>query len=170
MSSQEITRRKWLKTVAATAVAGGVVGRVITSCSGENGNWSQTRVEEPEDVDDPFDVDEILSSMPGEVGCVECGRCMPCWAGVNIPAMYVAYNKALESGEISLVKSDYLSEEGKEKSKAFVARLEREIGDKHLAHRCARCGWCEGKCPKQLPIVQHMKSIGRYIDLTRETF
>ena len=122
MSSQEITRRKWLKTVAVTAVAGSVVGRVLTSCRGGNDNWSQTRVEEPGDVGDPFDVDEIVSSMPGEVGCVECGRCMPCWAGVNIPAMYVAYNEALESGEISLVKSDYLSEEGKANSKKFVRR------------------------------------------------
>ncbi len=170
MSSQEITRRKWLKMVVATAVAGGVVGRVLTSCRGGNDNWSHTRAEDLGGVGDPFDVDEILSSMPGEVGCEECGRCMPCWAGVNIPAMYVAYNEALESGEISLVKSDYLSEEGKGKSRKFVARLERGIGDKHLAHRCARCGWCEGKCPKQLPIAQHMKSIGRYIDLTRETF
>lgn len=170
MSSQEITRRKWLKTVAATAVAGSVVGRVLTSCRGGNDNWSQTRAEDLGGVGDPFDVDEILSSMPGEVGCEECGRCMPCWAGVNIPAMYVAYNEALKSGEMSLVKSDYLSEEGKGKSRKFVARLEREIGDKHLAHRCTRCGWCEGKCPEQLPIAQHMKSIGRYIDLTRETF
>lgn len=170
MSNQEISRRQWLKSVAATVVAGSVVGSVLSSCRKGNGDWSQTRVGEPGVGENPFDVEEILSSMPEEVGCVECGRCMPCWAGVNIPAMYVAYNEALELGEISLIKSEFLSEDGKSNSKKFVARLEREIGDKHLAHRCARCGWCEGKCPKRLPIAQHMKSIGRYIDLTRETF
>ena len=45
---------------------------------------------------------------------------------------------------------------------------ENNLGDKHLAHRCALCGACIRECPMHLPIAKHMRCIGKLIDLSRE--
>lgn len=163
-----VSRRQWLKAVAATAVGATAAGAILTSCRhGEDGITS-LRANASGEEKDPFDADEIIANLPDEVHCVGCSRCMPCQYGVHIPAMYAAYNEAVKSGEIPRDGKDFHNGGGTERSRGFVARIEREIGDKHIAHRCAGCGGCEYECPMGLPIASHMRSIGRFIDLTRE--
>lgn len=165
----EISRREWLRNVAAAAVAGSAAG-MLSSCRRVNDDWPTMRaVAVSNGGDDPFDADRITAALPGEVRCVGCSRCMPCRFGVDIPAMYAAYNEAVRNGEIARSGKDFRNGGGSERCLEFVRRVEREIGDRHLAHRCAGCGGCEGNCPMHLPIAEQMRGIGRLIDLARET-
>lgn len=166
--NKDISRREWLRNVAATMVAGSVAGAVLSSCRRGNDEWLALRVDSHGEEKDPFDADEIVAALPGEVNCVGCGRCMPCGFGVDIPAMYKAYNEAVAGGEIPRDGKEYRIGDGAARCRGFVERIEREIGDKHIAHRCAGCGKCDSVCPKRLPIAKQMQSIGRLIDLTRE--
>lgn len=166
--NNDISRRDWLRTVAATVVAGSVAGGVLSSCRRGNDDWLPLRADARGEDKNPFDADVIVAALPGEVRCVGCNRCMPCSFGVDIPSMYKAYNEAVRNGEIPVSGKDYRNGGGAERCRAFVDRIEEEIGDRHIAHRCAGCGKCDSVCPMKLPIAEHLRSIGRLIDLTRE--
>lgn len=167
---RDISRRSWLKAVGAAGAAM-ATGGFLTSCLRRGGSdeWLSMRVSTDNEDKNPFDADKIVDALPDETDCIRCGRCMPCGYGVDIPAMYAAYNEAVRNGGLPRTGSDFTNGTGQERSREFVRRIEREIGDKHLAHRCACCGGCMKNCPKKLPIARDMRNIGRLIDLTRET-
>lgn len=164
-----MSRRQWLKTLGVTAFGASALGAVLSSCAREEGSTMSMRVNRRPADNEPFDADAIIGALPGEVNCVGCGRCMPCRFGVNIPAMYAAWNEAVKSGDIPSSGDDYRNGGGADRARAFVARIENDLGDKHLAHRCALCGACIRECPMHLPIAKHMRCIGKFIDLSRET-
>jgi len=164
----DMTRREWMRRVAVAAVAAGVVP-VLSSCRNDGCDTMLPRTVTRDDESDPFDAEKIIASLPGDIDCVECGRCMPCGFGVDIPSMFSEYNAALKAGEIPADAIAFTNGEGFVRAHRFVDRIEKNIGDRHLAHRCALCGKCHKNCPKKLPIAKYMRAIGRFIDLTRET-
>ncbi|MGD0331000.1 MAG: aldo/keto reductase [Nitrososphaeria archaeon] len=75
------------------------------------------------------------------IGCRDCGYCMPCPQGVDIPKNLAFYN---EFGRFRF---------GNEKAlKELVARYNETVPAENRATECAKCGQCEDKCPQQLPI------------------
>lgn len=93
---------------------------------------------------------------------------MPCAYGVNIPASFILYNQALEEGAIPPEGSGLADSGRLEAAAAYLRRNEQSIGDLHMAHRCVACCHCLSECPKHLPIVGYLNSIGRFFDLIRE--
>lgn len=170
MNGNGLSRRQWLKAVGAGAVGATALGAVLSSCA-RGGSQAITPLARRKPTDnEPFDADAIIAALPlAEVNCVGCGRCMPCRFGVNIPGMYSTWNEALKAGEIPNSGDDYRNGGGVDRAKAYVEHIEKELGDKHLAHRCAGCGACDSVCPMHLPIATQMRSIGKFIDLTRES-
>ena len=77
------------------------------------------------------------------VDCTACNYCMPCPKGVDIPALFTAYNRsALE--KVSQVRHEYTQTVGLRKEPAF-------------ATQCIGCGACERVCPQHLPIIETLK-------------
>ncbi|MCH5212456.1 MAG: aldo/keto reductase [Oscillospiraceae bacterium] len=73
------------------------------------------------------------------VPCTKCNYCMPCPFGVDIPAIYEAYNK--------------LPVAGKDKAKELYAAINGK-GDK-----CVSCGACQNVCPQSIMTPALMKKI-----------
>ena len=97
-----------------------------------------------------FEVIEAIKAAVKEkekVGCTGCRYCMPCPAGVDIPAVFHYYNLC------------YLD-------KKMTGRFEfaRNVGmqkEPGYATRCIRCGKCEQHCPQQIPIIEMLKTADR---------
>lgn len=80
----------------------------------------------------------------GQVDCTGCAYCMPCETGVNIPAVFAAYNDdllAFDDQEMSLMRYNHM------------------IPPEQRASNCAECGECEEKCPQHLPIREELKKV-----------
>jgi predicted aldo/keto reductase-like oxidoreductase len=85
------------------------------------------------------------------IPCTNCGYCMPCQNGVNIPICFEEFNK----GNIY---------EAKEQATQHYMMLCGGFFDNqpHFASLCKECGECEGKCPQGLPIQEHLKKVAEY--------
>jgi predicted aldo/keto reductase-like oxidoreductase len=78
---------------------------------------------------------EVLCPIP----CTECGYCMPCPHGVDIPRNLGAYNQG-----IMFDNRDFA-----ERSYGFIDKEKR-------ASACIACLECEDKCPQRIPISEWM--------------
>lgn len=87
----------------------------------------------------------IVSST--RIGCTECGYCMPCPRGVDIPGTFRCYNRMYTENRASGMK-DYFQSIALRYPPAF-------------AHQCNGCGRCEKHCPQHLPIRKNLKKAGR---------
>lgn len=82
-----------------------------------------------------------------KVHCTGCHYCMPCPAGVNIPACFTAYNT-----RYSISKSQGLLQ-------YYMSTL---MNDKpSYAGLCKKCGKCEKHCPQNLPIRENLQAVAR---------
>lgn len=85
-----------------------------------------------------------------KVNCTGCHYCMPCPAGVNIPACFSAYNTSYSikksEGWMQYVMSTALSD------KPAYASL------------CKQCGLCEKHCPQNLPIRENLKAVSKELE------
>jgi len=76
----------------------------------------------------------------GEKFCTECGYCMKCEQGVDIPRNFHLYNYANLYGLEDWARREYARLEGK-------------------AELCTECGVCEPKCPQNIPIIDQLKQV-----------
>lgn len=81
-------------------------------------------------------------------GCTGCRYCMPCPAGVNIPANFRIWNGFGVYGSVN----------------STVWEWSNGIADGEKAKNCAECGQCEGLCPQHLPIREHLKRLQSELD------
>ena len=81
------------------------------------------------------------------VNCTQCGYCMPCSSGVNIPGNFLQLNHAYMFQDVDNSKMNY-----------YMLLKEDE-----RASNCTRCGECEKLCPQMVPIQKTLKKV-------RETF
>ncbi|MBP3885586.1 MAG: aldo/keto reductase [Olsenella sp.] len=89
--------------------------------------------------------DEILANT--KIGCTGCRYCQPCPAGIDIPALFSAWNTAATDGRAH-ARHVYLQTVGLQKRPVF-------------ASACVGCGKCESHCPQHLPIREKIKEADR---------
>jgi predicted aldo/keto reductase-like oxidoreductase len=99
--------------------------------------------------EDKATVDFVRNVFLGKikVNCTNCGYCLPCPEGVNIPETFSLYN-------------DYFLSDA-EKARAEVKRLYSTLvlAPEEMADRCTRCGQCEKMCPQHLPVGELMTKV-----------
>ena len=76
------------------------------------------------------------------IPCSQCGYCMPCPSGVNIPRVLDIYNKAAAFANPAEGRREF----------GFLKGSERAGG-------CTECLECEGKCPQEVPVHEWMSRI-----------
>jgi len=83
-----------------------------------------------------------------KINCTSCNYCLPCPAGINIPACFSAYNTSYGHGWMKGMTL-YATSTGIVKKRP------------NSAHLCINCGKCEKACPQYIPIVKSLKKVGK---------
>ncbi len=88
-----------------------------------------------------------------QVDCTGCAYCMPCPAGIDIPAAFKNLNNRHLFGwlEPTLFHAAYLG-------------VQTPDGQPHWTSSCTDCGRCERKCPQHLPIREHFQQVQRELE------
>jgi len=94
-----------------------------------------------------FDQARDIIREKTKVPCTACGYCMPCPYGVDIPAVFAAYN------------DKYLNNKGL--SATFTYMQNTGAMTKHPAYAslCQSCHLCESHCPQSIMISERMKEV-----------
>jgi predicted aldo/keto reductase-like oxidoreductase len=79
-----------------------------------------------------------------KTSCTECGYCMPCPSGVDIPACFSMYNH-------------YYMFDRKEPYAFRLSPAQR-------ASNCSECGQCETHCPQGIPIRLELKKVQKIFE------
>jgi predicted aldo/keto reductase-like oxidoreductase len=110
-------------------------------------------------------IEEVRSALSGilKIGCTGCGYCMPCPAGVNIPACFNCYNSRHLFRDRSGSKVS-----GAAPNVPIVAYMMStggmDSGQPSYASLCRNCGQCESRCPQGLPIRDNLRAVAREME------
>ncbi len=96
--------------------------------------------------------DEVMARFAalGHRFCTNCGYCMPCPNGVDIPRNLSVHNLAQLEGW----------HDGWTLVTAIVSFC---TASNARAHRCRQCGECETKCPNQIPIREGLAAVAKAV-------
>lgn len=95
------------------------------------------------------------------VPCNECQYCMPCPYGINIPAIFVHYNKMIKEGNLP---HSHRSEEFERQRKAFLVGYDRSVPRLRQADHCVGCGRCVSHCPQGIAIPAELHRIDTFVE------
>lgn len=106
----------------------------------------------------------LIKSYP-LVECTGCQYCMPCPYGINIPAIFAHYNRAVNEGEIaqSTEQKDF-----KKLKKAYLVSYDKAIESVRQADHCIGCGTCVSRCPQHIRIPMQLRRIDRYVEALKQ--
>lgn len=88
-----------------------------------------------------------------QVGCTGCSYCMPCPAGINIPAAFSNLNEY-----------HMYSKSGARIHHAMHLGLDNPDGKPHWTSACIDCGACEEKCPQNIPVRQVFRQVQKELE------
>lgn len=95
------------------------------------------------------------------IPCNECNYCMPCPYGINIPAIFVHYNKMIKEGNMP---HDNESSEYRRQRRNFLIGYDRSVPRLRQADHCIGCGACVSHCPQRINIPEQMQMIDKLVD------
>lgn len=111
-----------------------------------------------------YDTADLMVQYP-TVACNDCKYCMPCPYGIDIPAIFVHYNKCVNQGN---VKEGSQSPGYAEARRAFLVGYDRSVPKLRQASRCIGCGQCTPHCPQNIRIPRELHRIDRYVESLRQ--
>lgn len=98
-----------------------------------------------------------LNTIP----CNDCKYCMPCPYGLNIPAIFVHYNKCINEGTLPH-KAE--SESYARYRREYLIGLDRVVPRERQPDHCIGCNHCVPHCPQNIQIPQEMERLSHFID------
>lgn len=113
------------------------------------------------------DEDAFLMNIAKEIydlktiPCNECNYCMPCPYGINIPAIFVHYNKMIKEGNMPHNKQ---SEEYARQRRNFLIGYDRSVPRLRQADHCVGCGECTTHCPQRIDIPKELRRMDTFVE------
>lgn len=95
------------------------------------------------------------------IPCNDCKYCMPCPYGINIPAIFVHYNKCIKEGNLVRNEQDNAYKRAR---RAFLVGYDRSVPKLRQAQMCIGCGQCEDHCPQRIRIPQELAKIDEFVE------
>ena len=118
--------------------------------------------EENKFLEDIADKLVALQTIP----CNDCKYCMPCPYGIDIPAIFVHYNKCIKEG--NLVRNEKDSEY-KRARKAFLVGYDYSVPRLRQANHCIGCGQCTRHCPQRIDIPKELGKIDQFVEHLKQS-
>ena len=101
------------------------------------------------------------------VDCTACNYCMPCPYGIDIPGIFLSYNKAVNAG---LVAESSEQDDFRRLKRRYLALYNKSVESIRQADHCISCGQCQPHCPQHIRIPRELARIDTYVEkLKRET-
>ena len=106
---------------------------------------------------------EIANKIVGleNIPCNDCKYCMPCPYGVDIPAIFVHYNKCKNEGSLPMGVGD---QEYRKHRRQYLISLDRVVPRDRQPDHCIQCGQCEPHCPQSIHIPRELRKIDDMIE------
>ena len=95
------------------------------------------------------------------IPCNDCKYCMPCPYGVDIPAIFVHYNKCKNEGSLPMGVGD---SEYRKHRRQYLISLDRVVPRDRQPDHCIQCGQCEPHCPQSIHIPRELAKIDEMIE------
>lgn len=86
-----------------------------------------------------------------KINCTNCGYCLPCPSGVNIPENFAKYN-------------DYFLFGNPEMKEICQFNYQAFMPDHEKASACTECGVCEEHCTQDIPIIKELKKVKEFFE------
>lgn len=112
-----------------------------------------------------YDTAGIMVEYP-TVACNDCKYCMPCPYGIDIPAIFVHYNKCVNEGNVSDI--DNRDENYVKARRAFLVGYDRSVPKLRQANHCIGCGQCVSHCPQGIKIPKELHRIDAYVESLKQ--
>jgi hypothetical protein len=100
------------------------------------------------------------------IPCNDCKYCMPCPYGVDIPGIFVHYNKCKNEG---ILPHDLGDKEYRENRRKYLISLDRSVPRSRQADHCIGCGQCEPHCPQSIRIPRELRKLDQMIEELKRT-
>ena len=106
---------------------------------------------------------EIAEQIVGleNIPCNDCKYCMPCPYGIDIPAIFVHYNKCKNEGILPHVVGDAKYRENRRK---YLISLDRAVPRDRQPDHCIGCAQCVSHCPQGIRIPRELRKIDEFIE------
>lgn len=111
-----------------------------------------------------YDTAVLMAQYP-TVPCNECQYCMPCPYGIDIPGIFVHYNKCVNEGNVA--ESPEATNYAKAR-KAFLVGYDRNVEKLRQADHCTGCNQCSSHCPQRINIPRQLQKIDRYVESLKQ--
>ena len=110
------------------------------------------------------EVADLYYSYP-TIPCNDCKYCMPCPYGIDIPAIFVHYNKCVNHGDVpeSMQAANYW-----EARKHFLVGYDRSVPKVRQANHCIDCRQCNVHCPQNIDIPKEMTRIDNFVEKLKQ--
>ena len=95
------------------------------------------------------------------IPCNDCKYCMPCPYGIDIPAIFVHYNKCKNEGSLPMGIGD---REYRKHRRQYLISLDRVVPRDRQPDHCIQCGQCEPHCPQNIRIPRELRKIDEMIE------
>ena len=106
----------------------------------------------------------LINSYP-TIDCNDCKYCMPCPYGLDIPAIFVHYNKCVNKGN---VPESQQAKNYQEARRAFLVGYDRSVPKLRQANHCIQCRACVPHCPQQLDIPQLLAKVDDFVEKLKQ--
>lgn len=95
------------------------------------------------------------------IPCNECQYCMPCPYGINIPAIFVHYNKMIKEGNMPHSRQSSVYAQQRQ---AFLVGYDRSVPRMRQADHCIGCGECVSHCPQRINIPEQLRKVDTLVE------
>ncbi len=106
------------------------------------------------------DTAKLILTYP-TIPCNDCKYCMPCPYGVDIPSIFVHYNKCVNDGNVA---SEVSSKSYRKERRAFLVGYDRSVPKLRQASHCIGCNQCLKHCPQTINIPEELGKIDKFVE------
>ena len=99
------------------------------------------------------------------IPCTECNYCMPCPYALDIPGIFMHYNRCLNEGNFPNANDD---ENYRRARNAFLVGYDRSVPKLRQAEMCTQCKLCQPECPQFIRIPEEMAKIDKFVENLRK--